>query len=39
MLEIEPKSLHQKTPIFIGNEVDVKLVEKFMSEEHVKITL
>lgn len=33
ILEIEPSSLHQKTPVFIGNEEDVKLVERFIAEE------
>jgi len=32
MLEVQPKSLHQRTPIFIGSEEDVLLVEKFMRE-------
>lgn len=35
MLEIQPKTLHQKTPIFIGCEEDVLLVEKFMREYDV----
>ncbi len=32
MLEIQPNSLHQRTPVFIGSEEDVLLVEKFMRE-------
>ncbi len=32
ILEIQPDSLHQRTPVFIGSEEDVMLVEKFMSE-------
>jgi fructose-1,6-bisphosphatase I len=32
MLEVQPTSLHQRTPIFIGCEEDVLLVEKFMRE-------
>jgi len=35
MLEVTPTSLHQRTPIFIGSEEDVLLVEKFMSEYDV----
>lgn len=35
MLEIQPSSLHQRTPIFIGSEEDVLLVEKFMREYDV----
>ncbi len=35
MLEIQPTSLHQRTPIFIGSEEDVLLVEKFMREYEV----
>jgi len=30
VLEIEPKSLHQRTPLFIGSENMVKLAEKFL---------
>jgi len=33
ILEIKPKSLHQRIPIFIGGEEDVKMVEKFMQKE------
>ncbi len=33
VLDIEPKDLHQRTPLFIGSEDDVKLVEKFISDE------
>ncbi|GIK21893.1 MAG: class 1 fructose-bisphosphatase [Ignavibacterium sp.] len=32
ILEVQPKSLHQRTPIFIGSEEDVLLVEKFLRE-------
>lgn len=32
LLEVTPTSLHQRTPIFIGSEEDVLLVEKFMRE-------
>ena len=32
MLEIKPNSLHKRTPIFIGSEEDVLLVEKFMRD-------
>ncbi len=34
ILEIEPQALHQRTPLFIGSEEDVKLVEKFLSLEN-----
>lgn len=33
ILEIKPKSLHQRVPIFIGSEEDVKMVEEFMAKE------
>ncbi len=36
MLDIQPEKLHQRIPIFIGSEDDVKMVEKFMAEEEVK---
>ena len=32
MLEVQPTTLHQRVPIFIGSEEDVLLAEKFMSE-------
>lgn len=35
MLEIQPSSLHERTPIFIGCEEDVLMVEKFMREYDV----
>lgn len=35
MLEVQPTSLHQRTPIFIGSEEDVLLVEKFMREYEI----
>ena len=34
-LEIIPEKLHQRVPIFIGSEEDVKMVEKFMAEAEV----
>src|SRR3990170_3219780 len=33
LLEIQPESLHQRIPIFIGSEDNVKLVEEFMKKE------
>lgn len=36
ILEIAPKSLHQRTPLFIGSEDDVKLLEKFLATEKIK---
>ena len=30
ILDIEPKELHQRTPLFIGSEEDVKLAEEFI---------
>lgn len=33
ILEIEPKALHQRTPLFIGSEEDVCMIERFISEE------
>jgi len=33
ILEIQPDSLHQKTPIFIGSEDDIKMVEDFIRKE------
>lgn len=31
ILEIEPKELHQRTPLFIGSKKDVELAEEFIS--------
>lgn len=36
ILEIKPEKLHQRTPIFIGSEQDVKMVEEFMAKEEVE---
>ena len=35
MLEVKPKTLHQRTPIFIGCEEDVLMAEKFLREYDV----
>ncbi len=35
ILEIQPESLHERTPIFIGSAEDVKMVEEFMAKEEV----
>jgi len=35
IMEIEPDKLHQRTPVFIGSEDDVRMVEKFMAEAEV----
>lgn len=32
ILEIKPTALHQRTPLVIGSEEDVKMAEKFMAE-------
>ncbi len=37
ILEIQPEKLHQRVPIFIGSEEDVKMVEKFMAEAEVAV--
>lgn len=33
ILEIAPKALHQRVPLFIGSEEDVKLAESFLKDE------
>ncbi len=35
-LDIQPEKLHQRVPIYIGSEEDVKMVEKFMAEDEGK---
>ncbi len=37
ILELQPKELHERTPIFIGSEEDVKKVEEFMAKEESEI--
>lgn len=37
IMEIEPDKLHQRTPVFIGSEEDVRMVEKFMAEAEVPV--
>lgn len=34
ILEIEPKALHQRTPLFIGSEEDVLAAERFLATEN-----
>jgi fructose-1,6-bisphosphatase I len=36
ILEIQPQSLHERTPIFIGSREDIDILEKFLAEEKVK---
>ena len=36
ILDIQPMTLHQRVPIFIGSEEDVKNVERFIAQEEVK---
>ena len=38
ILEVKPEKLHQRMPIFIGSEEDVKIVEKFMTEEEIQVS-
>ena len=33
ILEVAPKALHQRVPLFIGSEEDVKLAESFLKDE------
>lgn len=33
IMDIEPKSLHQRTPLFIGSEEEVLLLEKYLIED------
>ena len=37
ILEVQPESLHQRVPLFIGSEDDVKLLEKFKAEEKASV--
>ena len=36
LLDIQPETLHQRVPIFIGSEDDVKMVEHFIAQEEVE---
>ena len=33
IMEIEPKSLHQRTPLYIGSEEEVLEVEKYLNDD------
>jgi fructose-1,6-bisphosphatase I len=37
IMEIQPEKLHQRVPIYIGSEEDVKMVEKFMAEAEAPV--
>jgi fructose-1,6-bisphosphatase I len=37
IMEVQPEKLHERSPIFIGSEEDVKTVEKFMAEAEVTV--
>jgi fructose-1,6-bisphosphatase I len=37
ILDLQPENLHERTPVFIGSEEDVLMVEKFLAEEEVEI--
>jgi fructose-1,6-bisphosphatase I len=37
IMEIQPEKLHQRMPIFIGSEEDVRMVEKFMADAEVPV--
>ena len=39
ILDIEPKSLHQRTPLFIGSKEDVLMIEKYLAEEKAEVRL
>lgn len=38
IMEIQPEKLHQRVPIFIGSEEDVKMVEKFIAQAEVAVS-
>ncbi len=38
ILEKQPKSIHERTPIYIGSEEDVLMVEKFLRQEENVLT-
>jgi fructose-1,6-bisphosphatase I len=38
IMEIQPEKLHQRVPVFIGSEEDVRMVEKFMAAAEVPVT-
>jgi fructose-1,6-bisphosphatase I len=35
ILEIKPDNLHQRVPVFIGSEEDVKMVEEYLAKEEI----
>lgn len=36
ILDIQPETLHQRVPVYIGSEEDVKMVEHFLAQEKVE---
>jgi fructose-1,6-bisphosphatase I len=38
ILDIQPETLHQRVPVYIGSEEDVKMVEHFLAQEEVEAT-
>lgn len=36
ILDIQPSSLHMRTPVFIGSKFDVQMVEEFIAKEELK---
>ena len=38
IMEIQPEKLHQRVPVFIGSEEDVKMVEKFIAEAEIAVS-
>lgn len=39
IMDIKPESIHQKSPLFIGNEEDVKMLESFYAKEEQNIEM
>jgi fructose-1,6-bisphosphatase I len=39
ILDIEPKALHEKTPLILGSPVDVKEAEQFIQNTHPAVTV
>ncbi len=37
ILELQPQTLHERTPIFIGSEQDVRVVEDFIAKEEAEL--
>ena len=39
ILDLQPRSLHERTPLFLGSEADVRECEEFIQGKHAGVTM